>query len=211
MSSARIMIGVGALVLIAAGVVAVRSGSGDGPQPLPAASTRAPQAKSSAGRLGIGRQPLADEIARRDITVFPTGAGLPKGRGSAVAGEPIYRAQCASCHGDRGEGRDPLAPALAGGVGSLASAKPQATVGSYWPYATSVFDYTRRAMPYQTPGSLTSDEVYAVTAYMLFLNGIVERDQVLDETSLPAVKMPNLDGFVRDPRPDIHASVAPAR
>lgn len=161
-------------------------------------------ASTSSLTYGIGRYPFRDEIARRDLTVFPSGAGLPKGRGHAVQGERIYATQCAACHGRRGEGAE-LGPALTGGIGSLDTETPQRTVGSSWPYATSVFDYTRRAMPYQAPGSLTDDEVYAVTAYMLYLSGIIGAHDVLDEKTLPAVKMPNRDGFIPDPRPDVHA------
>jgi len=105
---------------------------------------------------GVGRVASANEIAGRDITVFPTGAGLPVGRGSAVEGARVYQTQCAVCHGDRGQGRDDVYPPLVGGIGSLTSKEPRLTVGSHWPYATTVFDYTRRAMPYQTPGSLSA-------------------------------------------------------
>jgi len=150
----------------------------------------------------IGRPATPAEIAARDITVLPTGVGLPPGRGSAPAGRDLYAARCAACHGLRGEGQGE-APPLAGGQGSLTSREPKPTVGSYWPYATTVWDYIRRAMPYDHPGSLTPDEVYAITAYVLSLNGIVADDAILDAASLPAVRMPNRDGFVDDPRPDI--------
>lgn len=167
----------------------------------------APPRDDSAARNhnGVGRAASLSEIAARDITIFPSGAGLPAGRGSAAEGAHVYQAQCAVCHGDRGQGRDDVYPPLAGGIGTLMSKEPQLTVGSYWPYATTVFDYTRRAMPYQAPGSLSADEAYAVTAFMLYLNGIVAEHDMLDAKSLPLVHMPNRDGFVGDPRPDVHA------
>lgn len=150
-------------------------------------------------QFGVGRRVSADEIAARDITVFPTGAGLPAGQGSAVDGALVYQTQCAVCHGDRGQGHG-FYPPLVGGIGSLTSKAPQLTVGSYWPYATTVFDYTRRAMPYEAAGTLSANETYAVTAYLLFLNGIVGEHDVLDQDSLPRVNMPNRDGFVDAPR-----------
>jgi len=153
---------------------------------------------------GVGRAPDAAEIVARDLTVFPDGTGLPVGRGTARSGRGLYEARCAACHGMRGEGMPHFA-ALAGGRGSLHASQPLLTVGSYWPYATTVWDYTRRAMPYANPGSLSTDEVYSVVAYMLYLNDIVGLDEVLDQQSLPRVKMPNRDGFVPDSRPDVPA------
>jgi S-disulfanyl-L-cysteine oxidoreductase SoxD len=147
-----------------------------------------------------GRRPSAQEIAAADITVFPDGTGLPAGRATAREGRGVYNERCAACHGATGQGTNDF-PELAGGIGTLASAKPLLTVGSYWPYATTLWDYTRRAMPYPQPGSLTSNEVYAVTAYVLYLNGIVTEDAVLDRATLPSIRMPNRDGFMPDPRP----------
>lgn len=149
---------------------------------------------------GLGRPATPAAIAAWDIDVAPDGAGLPKGSGSVAAGQAVYAAQCAACHGAKGEGKP--ADALVGGQGTLATGKPVKTIGSFWPYATTVFDFIRRAMPYQAPQSLSADEVYAVTAYLLHLNGIVPADAVLDATSLPQVRMPNRDGFVADARPD---------
>jgi S-disulfanyl-L-cysteine oxidoreductase SoxD len=146
-----------------------------------------------------GRRPDANEVAAADITVFPDGTGLPAGRATAREGRGVYQQRCAACHGATGQGSDDY-PALAGGVGSLNGRRPVLTVGSYWPHATTLWDYTRRAMPYPQPGSLTPTEVYAVTAYVLHLNGIVAEDTVLDRTSLPRIRMPNRDGFVPDPR-----------
>ncbi|MCZ6712143.1 MAG: cytochrome c [Gammaproteobacteria bacterium] len=136
----------------------------------------------------------ADEIATADITVMPDGEGLPSGSGNAVAGLSVYAANCLACHGEKGEGG--VNDTLVGGHGSLTSDRPQKTIGSYWPYATTLFDYVRRAMPYQTPGSLGNDELYAVTAYLFYLNGIIEENKVLNAETLPEIKMPNRDNFV---------------
>lgn len=144
-------------------------------------------------RLGV--EATAAQVAAWDISVPPDGAGLPAGSGSVAEGSRVYAAKCQSCHGEAGRGQPN--DALAGGRGTLATAAPVRTVGSYWPYATTLFDYIRRAMPLLQPQSLTSDEVYAVTAYVLSLNGIVEADAVLDAESLPGVDMPNRGGFVR--------------
>ena len=143
---------------------------------------------------GLGRPATAAEIAAVDISVAPDGATLPPGSGSVVAGEAVYVAKCQACHGPGGA--DGPMDRLTGGVGSLATPKPLKTVASYWPYATTLFDYTRRAMPLTAPQSLSNDEVYAVAAYLLSIDGIVAKDAVLDAKSLPAVKMPNRDGFI---------------
>lgn len=150
-----------------------------------------------------GRPATAEEIQRRDLTVFPSGAGLPPGRGNARQGLKIYELRCVRCHNKRGEGKQGEYPALAGGVGTLASGKPRKTVGSYWPYATTLFDFINRAMPFNQPRSLSPNDVYSLTAYVLFLNGIVKETDDLDQTSLPAIRMPNREGFINDPRPDI--------
>jgi cytochrome c len=145
-------------------------------------------------------QPIAPaDIAPWDISIGPDGAGLPPGRGTAAQGEAIYVANCQACHGEKGVGKPN--DALVGGTGSLAPGKqPVRTVGSYWPYATTLFDYVRRAMPFTASKSLSNDETYAVSAYILNLNGIVEANDVLDAQSLPKVKMPNRDGFILFPR-----------
>ena len=144
---------------------------------------------------GLGVVVPEAEIARLDITVMPSGEGLPRGSGDATAGRSVYLANCMACHGTKGEGL--LNDKLVGGTGSLAGESPVKTVGSYWPYATTLFDYVRRAMPYQQPGSLTASEIYAVTAYLLYLNEIVGEDQELNAATLPLVEMPNREGFVR--------------
>lgn len=144
----------------------------------------------------LGVAASAEEIARYDISIPPSGAGLPKGSGSARQGLQVYEQKCMACHGEKGAGKP--ADALAGGIGSLATSRPVRTVGSYWPYATTLFDYVRRAMPIGNPLSLTSDEVYAVSAYILNLNGIVAEDAQMSAATLPLVKMPNRDGFISD-------------
>lgn len=143
---------------------------------------------------GFGSPATADEIAAWDISIPPDGRGLPPGSGTAKQGAAVYTAKCVTCHGEKGVGKP--ADALVGGIGTLASAAPLRTVGSYWPYATTLFDYVRRAMPYDRPMSLSSDEVYAVSAYILSLNGIIPEDARMDAGTLPKVNMPNRNGFV---------------
>jgi len=157
-----------------------------------AASACAAQSPA-AGKFGLGKPPTAAEIVGWDIDVKPDGTGLPAGRGSVVDGQAIYDAKCASCHGTFGESNSYMQ--IAGGVGSLASDAPIRTTGSKLNYATTLFDYIRRAMPFNAPQSLTTDEVYALTAYVLNLNDIVGADAILDADSLPKLRMPNRDGF----------------
>lgn len=145
---------------------------------------------------GLGRPATPAEIAEWDIDVRPDGQGLPKGRGSVAEGQEIYDAQCASCHGTFGESNQYMA--LAGGVGSLATNSPQRTVGSKLNHATTLWDYIYRAMPFAAPKTLTAGQVYALTAYVLNLNDLLPADAVLDQDSLPKVKMPNRDGYTRD-------------
>ncbi len=157
--------------------------------------------QGGAGRFGLGRPATPQEVAGWNVDIAPDGAGLPPGSGTAQQGEQVYAAKCASCHGTTGEGG--IGDRLVGGQGTLATAKPVKTIGSYWPYATTVFDYVRRAMPFTNPQSLTNDELYAVTAYLLYLNKIIGKDTVMNAQTLPKVKMPNRGGFVGDPRPDV--------
>jgi S-disulfanyl-L-cysteine oxidoreductase SoxD len=145
--------------------------------------------------FGIGRPATVHDIARIDITVLPDGAGLPPGRGTARQGAPIYAEKCAACHGDKGQGVGD-SPALVGGIGTLAGKEPLLTVGSYWPTATTIFDYIRRAMPYQSAGEISDDEVYALTAWLLSANGIIQPSDSMDRDRLPRVRMPNRDGFI---------------
>lgn len=142
----------------------------------------------------LGAPVEAAQLTAWDISIPPSGAGLPSGSGSVKQGAVVYEQKCAACHGAKGTGKP--ADALAGGMGTLATKTPVRTVGSYWPYSTTLFDYVRRAMPITNPLSLTNDEVYAVSAYVLFLNGIVDEAAVMDATTLPQVRMPNRDGFV---------------
>jgi len=165
-----------------------------------AACASEPQPKGKAPAFGAPASP--DEIARYDISIPPSGAGLPKGSGTAREGAKVYEQRCQVCHGAKGAGKP--ADALAGGQGTLATRTPQRTVGSYWPYATTLFDYVRRAMPLTAPLSLSDNEVYAVSAYVLYINGIIGEDAAMNAQSLPQVKMPNRDGFVSDWPPRAH-------
>jgi S-disulfanyl-L-cysteine oxidoreductase SoxD len=147
----------------------------------------------------FGKPISPQDLAAWDISIGPDGVGLPPGKGTVAQGEAVYAAKCQACHGEKGEGRPN--DRLVGGAGTIAPDKaPVKTVGSYWPYATTLFDYVRRAMPWDRPKSLTDDEVYAVAAYILNLNGIIGADEVLDAQSLPKVKMPNREGFTPFPR-----------
>jgi len=169
------------------------------------------RAQTNSGKqTGLGRPASTDEVKQRDITTLPNGIGLPDGKGTAAQGESVYRDKCASCHGPNGEGVPPQGTQLVGGVGSLASDNPVRTVGSYWPYATSVWDYIHRAMPQNQPGSLSADDTYAVTAFLLSRNKIIDTSEVMDKESLPKVRMPNRDGFIPDARPDTGKSASSA-
>jgi mono/diheme cytochrome c family protein len=172
----RTILGVAAAAMLAACTTPLM-----GPQPLPQG-------------LDLGRVVTAEEIKAWDISIPPTGAGLPAGSGSVKQGAAVYAAKCEACHGANGAGKP--ADALVGGQGTLASGTPVRTVGSYWPYATTLFDYVRRAMPTNAPKSLTDSEAYAVSAYLLQLNGIIPQDAVMNPQTLPQVKMPNRDGFI---------------
>lgn len=150
---------------------------------------------------GVGRTPTAEEIQSWDIDVRPDGRGAPEGHGTASVGERVYLVKCASCHGEFGEGGGRY-PVLIGGHDTLKDMRPEKTIGSYWPYASTVFDYIKRAMPFGDAQSLTNDEVYALTAYLLFMNDIIDEDFDLTAETLGKVKMPNEANFFMDPRPD---------
>ena len=141
----------------------------------------------------LGSPATQEQIEAWDISIGPAGDRLPAGSGTATTGAGIYAAKCAACHGEDGTGGPN--DALVGGHDTLASAEPVRTIGSYWPYATTIFDYIRRAMPYTEPQSLTASETYALTAYLLHLNGIIDAEFVIDASTLPQVVMPNAEGF----------------
>ena len=147
---------------------------------------------------GLGRAPTPEALRAIDIEVLPDGRGLPPGRSTAEQGKAVYAARCASCHG--ATGREGPNDPLAGGLGTLTTDRPVKTVGSYWPYATTLWDYINRAMPFAQPHSLTADEVYGVTAYVLSLSGIVGERDVVSRETLPRIRMPNRDGFIGDTR-----------
>src|SRR3989475_8455767 len=151
--------------------------------------------------FGVGRPATTEEIRDLGVAIAPDGGGLPEGSGTVAAGRDVFAAQCARCHGPRAQGD--VGPVLVGGQGTLATARPLKTVGSFWPYATTLWDYINRAMPFDKPGLLKPPQVYAVVAYILNLNGIIGDAAVMDAQSLPKVRMPNRDGFVADPRPDV--------
>ena len=160
-----------------------------------------PLASALAQPYQIGTKVTEAQIVPWSIDIFPDGTGLPAGKGSVNEGKVVYEARCAACHGLKGEGT--LADPLVGGLDTLKSGRPVKTVGSYWPYASTAYDYIYRAMPYDRPKSLTSNEMYAVIAYVFHLNGIVDASTTLDAASLRKIKMPNSGGFTADPRPDV--------
>jgi cytochrome c len=153
--------------------------------------------------FGLGREAAPEEVAAWDIDVRPDGQGLPEGSGDAWTGEEVFAQQCAHCHGDFGEGRDRW-PVLAGGHDTLTRARPVKTIGSYWPFASTVYDYINRAMPFGYAQSLTPDQVYAITAYLLYMNDVItEDDFVVSDENLAEIELPNHGNFFMDPRPDI--------
>ena len=142
----------------------------------------------------LGRLATPAEIAGWDVSIPPDGTGLPPGSGTSEQGAVVYTQKCQSCHGEKGAGKPN--DQLVGGPGTLTTKSPVRTIGSYWPYATTVFDFIRRAMPWPQPKTLTSDETYALTAYILKLNGIIGDNDTMNAQTLPKVRMPNRDGFV---------------
>jgi mono/diheme cytochrome c family protein len=167
------------------------------------------RAQGYPSNFDFGAQATAQEIAAVSIAIAPDGKGLPDGGGSYAGGKQVYETACAACHGAdlRGVAGLPNMPAgpalrLTGGRGTLNTENPVMTVESYWPYATTLFDYVRRAMPFQAPGSLTANEIYAVLAYILAEGNVIDKATVLDAQTLPRVQMPNRDGFIPDPRPE---------
>jgi S-disulfanyl-L-cysteine oxidoreductase SoxD len=169
-------------------------------------AAEAPQPAYSGGKLGLGSAPTSAELAH--YFSYPAdGRGLPAGSGSYAQGREIYQTKCIACHGEKLEGTK-LGDKLIGGRGTLVNNSPAKapvkTVESYWPYATTLYDYVKRAMPFNAPGSLSDDEVYALTAYILGEANIVPKGAVMNASTLPAVQMPNRNGFISpDPRPDV--------
>ncbi len=155
--------------------------------------------QAQAKGFGLGREALPEEIAAWDIDVRPDGQGLPEGKGSVKEGEELYLERCATCHGEFGEGAGRW-PVLAGGDGSLKSENPEKTIGSFWPYLSTAFDYVRRAMPFGNAQSLTPDETYAIIAFLLNMNNLVKEDFVLSRENFTSVKLPNQGGFYMDDR-----------
>src|SRR6056297_4220839 len=162
------------------------------------------EAAADAKRLGVGREALPEEIAAWDVDVSPDGTGLPEGSGSVMDGEELFVDYCALCHGDFAEGVGNW-PSLAGGDGTLANEDPVKTVGSYWPYLSTAWDYVHRSMPFGNAQTLTNDETYAITAYILYSNFLVEDDFVLSKDNFLEVEMPNADGFIVDDREEAEA------
>jgi len=177
-----LLLGVGAVAVLLAGVW----GAG---------------AADESGGYGIGRAATDEEIRAWNIDVSPPGDGLPPGQGTARQGARVFATRCAMCHGPTG--KEGPKDKLVGGQGTLATGKPVKTIGSYWPYATTLYDFINRAMPFNAPGSLHPDETYAVIAWLLFQNGIIKDDAVIDARTLPQIHMPNRNGFIPDPRPDL--------
>ncbi len=158
-----------------------------------------PVMAAESGKITLGRPALPEEIAAWNIDIRPDGQGLPVGKGSVKDGEKLYLEQCASCHGEFGEGAGRY-PVLAGGRGTLKGPSPDKTIGSFWPYASTAFDYVRRAMPFGNAQSLTADETYAVVAFLLYMNDIVKDDFTLTKENFTTVKLPNVDEFYDDDR-----------
>ena len=156
-----------------------------------------------AGYYGYGKQISDREISGWDIDIRPDGTGLPQGSGSVEDGEMLYEEKCAQCHGSFGEGVGRF-PVLAGGEGSLTDTRPSKTVGSFWAHTSTLWDYIHRTMPFAQPESLEDNEVYSLTAYVLYLNDLVEDDFVLTRENFTSVQLPNKANFVPDPRPDVH-------
>lgn len=155
----------------------------------------------NAGPLGLGREALPEEVAAWDVDVMPDGAGLPEGSGDVATGETLFIEHCAACHGDFAEGLGNW-PALTGGEDSLDDKDPVKTVGSYWPYLSTVWDYVHRSMPFGQAQILNADETYAITAYILYSNYLVEDDFVLSDKNFGEISLPNADGFIVDDRPE---------
>jgi len=190
------------VALFTAALAACGAGAENSPSAATAAAPEPTYQGDRVGHYGYGSTATAEQIAGWDIDIRPDGTGLPAGSGSVEDGEWLYEEQCAECHGSFGEGVGRY-PVLAGGEGTLRDDRPSKTVGSYWPYTSTLFDYIYRAMPFTQPESLSADETYALTAYVLYLNDLVEDDLVLNQDNLASIRLPNEPNFVPDPRPDV--------
>lgn len=189
------------VAVLLAGGLSFRLAPRAGGQGATGASTPTPSIAGGGGRFGFGQPATPAQIASENIDVRPDGTGLPPGSGTVAQGQAIYSAACASCHGDTGQG-SMMGPILVDSRPFQPGVTPS-TVGNYWPYATTIYDYVNRAMPPAAPGSLQPNEVYALVAYLLNANGIIPSDAVMDAQTLPRVVMPNAHGFIPDPRPDV--------
>jgi S-disulfanyl-L-cysteine oxidoreductase SoxD len=189
------MLGAACALALGIGLFAAADGRAQQRQAAPAAAAR----PAAPVKVGLGREALPAEVAAWSTAIRPDGQGLPPGQGSVKRGEEVYLQQCAACHGEFGEGAGRW-PVLAGGRGSLAADNPEKTIGSFWPYLSTTFDYVRRAMPYGNARSLSDDEVYALTAYLLYLNDVVKDDFTLTRDNFTSVRLPNVDGFYDDDR-----------
>src|SRR5580704_14383193 len=171
--------------------------------PVITVATWIPAAAQTPVYKNVGRTPTAQEVQSLDIAIGTDGKELPPGNGNAKTGGVLFAQKCAACHGESQEG-SAQAPALVGGKGTLTSLHPKMTAGSYWPFATTIFDYIRRAMPRFQEGSLKADEVYSLTAFILYRNEIIKEDDVIDAKTLPKIRMPNRDGFIPQNLDEIH-------
>lgn len=191
----KLLIGV-ALSGVAAGPLLAQAAA---PAPDAAAADTAAAPAATAGRFGLGREALPEEIAAWDVNVMPDGDGLPEGQGSVADGEMLFSDNCAACHGEFAEGVDNW-PELAGGFGTLDRDDPVKTVGSFWPYLSTAWDYVHRSMPYGSAQTLSAEDTYAIVAYILYSNDLVDEDFVLTRENFTEVEMPNADGFIVDDR-----------
>jgi cytochrome c len=171
--------------------------------PVLIVATALAAAAQTPGYKNVGRTPTPQEVQAVDIAIGTDGKELPPGSGNAKLGAQLFADKCVVCHGENQEG-SAQAPALVGGKGTLTSLRPKMTAGSYWPFATTVFDYIRRAMPRFQEGTLNVDEVYSLTAFILYRNDIIKENDVIDAKTLPKIKMPNRDGFIPQNLDDIH-------
>jgi len=196
--SRSLTLGVIASALVVSASVALAQTAQKQQKPAPAKAAPAPAAAPV--KLGLGAPATPEEIKGWDIDVRPDGHGLPPGSGTAAKGEEIFQAQCATCHGEFGEGKDRW-PTLAGGHGSLTHDRPEKTIGSFWPYASTIFDYVKRAMPFGNAQSLSDDEIYSITAYLLQVNDVIKDPNFeLNAKTIADIKMPNANGFYDDDR-----------